>query len=154
MHRVDVVALCGYMSIVTKPVIENFLTLNVHPADLRIKDGSGRREYEGCMGEGCVTKAIANGENEIRSTTHIVTEDIDAGQILLVSKPVRLDAPEITGRLPDEASHHYLEKLKAEGDWKIYPETIKMLAEGRLGQDESGNAYLDGKAIPDGYEMR
>ena len=154
MHRVDVVALCGYMSIVTRLVIGSFLTLNVHPADLRIKNGSGRRKYAGCMGEGCVTKAIANGEKEIRSTTHIVTEDIDAGQILLVSKPVRLDSPDITSRLPEEAAHYYLEKLKAEGDWKIYPETIKTLAEGRFSQDDSGNAYLDGKAIPDGYEMR
>lgn len=153
LHRIDVVALCGYMSLVTKPVIENFLTINVHPADLRIKDKNGRRAYAGCMGAGCVKKAMTNGESEVRSTTHIVTEDVDAGQILLVSKPVKLDSPEITSRLTDEATHHYHEKLKEQGDWKIYPETLKMLAEGRLAMDDRGTVHLDGEPILNGYEI-
>ncbi len=154
LHRIDVVALCGYMSIITKPVIGEFLTLNVHPADLRIKDSDGGRKYAGCMGAGCVKKAIMNDESEVRSTTHIVTENVDAGQILLVSKPVKLDSPEIKGRLADEAAHHYLEKLKQEGDRKIYPETLRMLAEGRFAADESGTIYLDGRAILNGWEMK
>ena len=33
-HNVDVVALCGYMSIVSGEICDNFLTVNVHPADL------------------------------------------------------------------------------------------------------------------------
>jgi len=37
-HKVDVVALCGYLSIVSGEICDNYLTLNVHPADLRILD--------------------------------------------------------------------------------------------------------------------
>lgn len=155
MHKADVVALCGYMSLLTKPVIGNFLTLNVHPADLRAKDGSGRRKYAGCMGADCVKMAILNGENSVRSTTHIVTDELDGGQLLLVSRPVKLDADSgsSNGEL-EKISHVYQEKLKEEGDWKIYPETIKMLAEGRFAIDERGTIYLDGKAIPEGKELQ
>ena len=143
MHKVDVVALCGYMSIITKPVIGNFLTLNVHPADLRIKDGSGRRKYAGCVGPDCVKKAIMNGDKEIRATTHIVSEEVDSGQLLLVSKPVKLDT--------NITAHEYQQKLKEEGDWKIYPETLRLLAEGRFSADEKGMVYLDEKYIPEGH---
>ncbi len=150
MHSVDVVALCGYMSLLTKPVIGQFLTVNVHPADLRIRDG-GRRVYASCMGADCVKKAMLNGENIVRSTTHIVTDELDGGQLLLVSKPVGVSKANDTEEL-ERLSHKYQDKLKEEGDWKIYPETIKMLAEGRFSSNARGAIFLDGKAIPEGKE--
>ena len=154
MHKVDVVALCGYMSIVTRPVIGSFLTLNVHPADLRIKDESGRRKYAGCMGSDCVKKALMNREKEVRSTTHIVAEEVDQGQLLLISKPVKLDASSgSSGEELEKVAHEYQEKLKEGGDWKIYPETIQMLAEGRFVADEKEMIYVDGRPIPEGHVM-
>ncbi|MBI2549750.1 phosphoribosylamine--glycine ligase [Candidatus Woesearchaeota archaeon] len=156
MHKADIVALCGYMSIITKPVIGSFLTVNVHPADLRIKDESGGRKYAGCMGSECIKKAMINGEKEARSTTHIVTENVDQGQVLLVSKPVRLDITNIRSSNEEELdkiAHEYQEKLKEQGDWKVYPETIKMLAEGRLAADEKGTIYADEEARQNGLEM-
>ncbi len=153
MHKVDVVALCGYMSIVTRPVIGSFLTVNVHPADLRAKDGKGQRLYAGCMGPDCVKKAIAHGDREIRATTHIVNDKVDAGQLLLVSKAVILDVYDnCSGEELEKTSHKYQQKLKEEGDWKIYPETLKLLAEGRFAADEKGIICLDGKQIPEGSE--
>lgn len=155
LHKIDVVALCGYMSIITKPVIGQFLTLNVHPADLRKKNSSGRREYAGCMGAGCVKKAILNNEKEIRATTHIVNDEVDAGQLLLVSKAVKLEKSSYSSDDElEKISRQYQEKLKEEGDWKIYPETIRMLAEGRFAADEKGTIYLDGRAILNGWEMK
>ncbi len=151
VHKADVVALCGYMSIITKPVIGSFLTINVHPADLRIKDVAGRRKYAGLGGSDCVKKAVIEGEGEIRSTTHIVTEEVDGGQLLLVSKPVSLPGI-ISGQL-DASAHEYQEKLKREGDWKVYPATIQMIAEGRFAKNWQGIIYLDGKAIPEGMEI-
>ncbi len=162
MHKVDVVALCGYMSIVTRPVIGNFLTVNVHPADLRVKEGSGKRKYAGAE---CVKRAILNGEKEIRATTHVVSEGVDEGQILLVSKPVKLEVSSSYGSKPffekglskneelERISHVYQEKLKEEGDWKIYPETLKLLAKGRFAADSTGAIYLDGKPIPNGHAV-
>ncbi|MBI2176036.1 phosphoribosylamine--glycine ligase [Candidatus Woesearchaeota archaeon] len=153
MHKVDAVALCGYMSIVTSPVIGNWLTVNVHPADLRTKDSRGQRLYAGCMGPECVKKAITNGDKEIRATTHIVNEKVDAGKLLLVSKAVKLDiGRSYSGEELEKIAHEYQQKLKEEGDWKVYPETIRMLAEGRFAADGKGTVYLDGKKIPEGQE--
>ncbi len=129
-NRIDAVAMCGYRSITTKEIFGNFLTINVHPADLRILDGNGKRLYAGCRGAGCVRKAIENMEKETRATTHIVTEDVDGGPILMVSEPVRIDA-----KLTDSEN---LERLKELGDLKIYPETLKRLAEGNYWIDENG----------------
>ncbi len=148
MHKADIVALCGYMSIVTRPIIRNFLTVNVHPADLRKKNSDGTRKYAGLGGSDCVKKAIMDKESEIRSTTHIVTDEVDAGQILLVSKPVVLpqNAREV------EAGQ-YQEKLKEVGDWEIYPLTLKMIAEGKFARSDKGVIYFDGKPIPEGKEV-
>ncbi len=122
-RKVDAVAMCGYRSITTSEIFSKFITVNVHPADLRILDRNGRKLYAGCKGAGCVRKAIENKAGEMRATTHLVTEEVDGGPIIMVSGPVRID-----GNLSDDEN---LERLKEQGDWKVYPETIKRLAEGR-----------------------
>lgn len=129
-EKADAVAMCGYGSVTTSEIFGNFLTVNVHPADLRILDGNGKRLYAGCRGAGCVRKAIENRAKEIRATTHLVTGEVDGGPVLMVSEPVKIDE-----NLSDSEN---LERLKEEGDWKVYPETIKRLAEGRFWADESG----------------
>ncbi len=128
--RIDAVAMCGYRSITTGEIFRNFLTVNVHPADLRIPGTNGKKLYAGCKGAGCVRKAVESGRREMRATTHLVTEDVDGGPILTVSEPVMIDE-----KLSDEAN---LERLKELGDLKIYPETIKKLAEGSYWADENG----------------
>ncbi|MAG15961.1 5-formyltetrahydrofolate cyclo-ligase [Candidatus Woesearchaeota archaeon] len=122
-HNVDVVVLCGYMSVVTEEICDNYLTLNIHPADLRILDDKGARLYAGCMGAGCIKKVIENNGKELRSSTHIVTAEVDGGAVIMVSAPVKID---------NNDERQLLEKLKEQGDWKVYPETVKRLAEGRF----------------------
>ncbi len=129
-NMLDTVAMCGYRSLTTSEIFDNFLTVNVHPADLRILDRNGKKLYAGCKGAGCVRKAIESGAKEMRTTIHLVTEDVDNGPILMVSEPVKIDE-----KLSDSEN---LERLKEQGDWKAYPETIKRLAEGRFFADDSG----------------
>lgn len=129
-NGIDAVAMCGYRSITTTEIFNNFLTANVHPADLRILDGNGKKVYAGCNGAGCVKSVIENRGKEMRATTHLVTEEVDGGPILMVSEPVLIDR-----KLSDSEN---LERLKEAGDWKIFPETIKRLAEGRFWADENG----------------
>lgn len=133
-HRIDVVALCGYMSILTGEVCDKFLTVNIHPADLRILDANGRRKYAGCMGSACIRKAAEDGMKEARSTTHIVTSEVDGGQVIMVSKPVSIEGKD---------EHEALEELKQKGDWAIYPETIRGIAEGRFYIDDEEGMVLD-----------
>lgn len=158
-YEIDVIALAGYMSITTKPLLEayNGRVINVHPADLSIME-KGDRKYVGIH---VVRDAILSGERELRSSTHIVREEVDRGEILLISKPLPVTRPEgvslelfahdekILERMVDE----HQDRLKELGDWIIYPLTLQMISEGRFALDEKGNVYLDGEILPKGLRF-
>ncbi len=82
---VDVVVLCCYLRILTAPMLAAFpcRILNLHDSDLP--------KYVGLH---ATRDAIRAGERETRATAHWVTEEVDAGPILLRSKafPVLGDA--------------------------------------------------------------
>ena len=44
-------------------------------------------------------------------------------------------------------------RLKEVGDWKIFPQTVEMIARGRFSIDEDNNVYVDGHPIPKGYRL-
>ena len=155
-HGVDIVALCGYMSIVTSAVYSRFVTLNVHPADLTKVEADGKRIYAGCMGAGCIRKAIVNGETEVRSTVHLVNGELDGGPVIALSPPVKIDfdVDGHSGEELSEAAEAYQEILKEKGDWVVYPETIRMLAEGRMKiGGKSGEVHVDGVLMENGYRL-
>lgn len=156
-HRPDAIVLAGYMSVVTKPLLEAFpgRIINVHPADLRILEG-GRRRF---TGDFAVRDAILAGEPAVRSTTHVVREQVDGGEILMVSDPVPvalpegmrredLGAPENRDLLRKIAGEHQ-DRLKRVGDWVILPKTLERLALGRYALDDEGRVYLDGEPVMD-----
>jgi folate-dependent phosphoribosylglycinamide formyltransferase PurN len=152
-YRVDAIVLAGYMSVVTAPLLAAFggRIINVHPADLRILEG-GRRKY---TGDYAVRDAILAGEKVLRATTHIVREEVDGGEILMVSSPVQVELPEgLEARSPARPEHRDLwnriadehqERLKKTGDWKILPKTLEWLARGRYSSDREGRICLDGE---------
>ena len=85
----DLILLSGFMRIVRNPLLKEYggRIINVHPADLRVKEG-GKRKYRGTD---TVYKTIVSGDREIRSTVHLVTRGVDQGPILVVSEPVQID---------------------------------------------------------------
>jgi len=149
-HGVDVIALAGYMSITTKPLLDGYSgrIVNVHPADLTIMAGAERRY----IGMHTVRDAVLAGEKEIRATTHVVREKVDAGEILVVSRGIPVRLPE--GATPEKLAgdkellrvvvEEHQDRLKRLGDWEIYPLTVQMIGEGRFALD-SGKVFLDGK---------
>lgn len=156
-YCVDAVVLAGYMSVVTSPLLEAFpgRIVNVHPADLRIQE-AGRRKY---TGDHAVRNAILAGETLLRSSTHIVREDVDYGEILMVSRGVPVQLPEgmtLTElALPQNrdivkrvAAEHQ-SRLKETGDWVILPRTLEWLARGRYSLDENRRVFLDGSPLED-----
>ena len=140
-HEIDVVALCGYMSLLSDEICDRYVTLNVHPADLRILDANGKRAFAGCIGAACIKRVIKRGGKEIRSTTHVVTREVDSGAVLMVSDPVKLEFEE--GSNLDETATKYQGILKEKGDWKIYPETVRRLGLGRFWIDNEENFAID-----------
>jgi len=148
-YPIDIIALAGYKSITTKPLLDKYpgKVLNVHPADLSIMDGK-ERKY---IGIHTVRDAIIEGETELKSTTHIVREKVDHGEILLISEPVPIMLPsKVTindlkknKKLLKKIVDDHQTQLKEKGDWQIFPATIQMIAEGRFAL-EGKWAYLDG----------
>jgi len=131
--------------------------VNVHPADLSVMEG-GDRKYVGIH---VVRDAILAGERELRSSTHIVREEVDRGEILMISKPLPLEFPEgvdlrilerddeLLAKVVDE----HQERLKKLGDWVIYPLTLQMIAEGRFALDDQGVMHFDGRMVPHGHRL-
>lgn len=160
-YEFDMVALAGYMSIVTQPIFDAYgrRIVNVHPADLSVTDGNKRRY----TGDRAVALAIKSGEKALRATTHLVSERVDYGEILMVSHPVAVKLPDgVTVEMLKDAKNRVLlnkianehqELLKEKGDWDIFPKTLEMIALGRFGLHEKGLVFLDEKPIPHGYRL-
>ena len=160
-YDLDLIALCGYMSIVTRPLLERYedRIVNVHPADLSVREGDGRK-YTGLN---AVRDAILAGEKKLHSSTHIVREKVDYGEILMRSPPVDVILPSgVTlqdlhkpenAALTRRISAKHQTKLKEKGDWVIYPKTLEILGEGRYTVNGRGNIYVDNVLMPNGFRL-
>jgi folate-dependent phosphoribosylglycinamide formyltransferase PurN len=154
-YRIDLIALGGFMSIVTSPLLDEYRgrIINVHPADLS-KMMDGKRKY---TGPHAVRDAILAGERYLRSTVHIVRKEVDSGEILAISKPVKvklpygvevedLNRPE-NSQLLRNISDENQDRLKENGDWIMFPMVVEMIGKGRFGIDNQGNVFLDGRIM-------
>ena len=158
-YNIHTIALCGYSRIVTKPLIDNYLIVNVHPGDLSVIE-NGKRKYVG-LHHIPVKKTIVSGERFLHSTTHIVTEELDDGPILLISKGLKVELPDginvhklkSNDIMLNELSKEHQNKLKEIGDWQVLPLTLHWIAEGRFTMDDSKNLYLDGNKIDEGFRL-
>ena len=83
---VDLVVLCCYLRILTAPMLAAFpgRIINLHDSDLAIRNARGTPRYVGLRS---TRDAIVAGERETRATVHWVSEEVDAGPILLRSDP-------------------------------------------------------------------
>lgn len=145
---VDVIALGGYMS---------FLTLtgaiNVHPADLSLVNAGGARTF---VGDDAVMDAILAGQSELRSSTLFTDLGVDSGPLLMVSDPIAVELPAPLDQLRAEperlrqVADDNQERLKEGGDWVVFPATVQLIAQGRLGLGEDGVVTLDGQPRPGG----
>jgi len=162
--HIDVAAYAGYMSIATEPLINAFLGVNVHPADLSVMSKE-KRKY---AGDHAVRDAVEAGEKQLRASTHLIEERVDYGKILMISAPLSVPYDEIRSRLlsKDPETLNALERnmisdfvkeqqnhLKEIGDWVIFPRTLEYIADGRYAQDGQGNLYFDNQPIPQGLRL-
>jgi len=82
---VDTVVLVGYLFVITEPLLRPFRgrIINVHDADLTLRNASGGPRYPGLH---ATRDAIVAGECETRSSVHIVTPELDAGPVIARSE--------------------------------------------------------------------
>lgn len=83
-YRPDLIVLCGYLHIVTEPLLAAFpgMIINLHDADLTVLGGDGRPRFRGLHS---TYDALAAGRAETRSTVHLVTAEVDQGPPLVRS---------------------------------------------------------------------
>lgn len=112
-HEVELVALAGYMRIVTPVLIAAFPNrmMNIHPSLLPAFPGLKAQQ-----------QALDWGVKVSGCTVHFVTEGVDAGPIIKQAL-----VPVQQGDTPDSLAARILVE-----EHRIYPEALQLYAEGRL----------------------
>jgi phosphoribosylglycinamide formyltransferase-1 len=126
-HQPDMIALAGFMRILSARFIEHYLgrMLNIHPSLLPA--------YRGLHTHARVLEA---GDTEHGASVHFVTAELDAGPVVLQSKvAVEPGDTEATLSARVQATEHI-----------IYPRVLGWCAQRRLAWRE-GAAWLDGRRL-------
>lgn len=119
-HRVDVVALAGWSSILDPIVVDPFerRILNIHPSLLPAFAGSMSPEPQAA--------AIRAGIAVSGCTVHLVTREVDAGPIL-----AQVEVPVLPGDTVESLSARILAE-----EHRLYPRVLQSVAEGRIRLDD------------------
>jgi len=125
--RPDLVALAGFMRILSPAFVDQFAgrLMNIHPSLL--PDYPGLDTHR---------RAIADGAREHGATVHFVTQDLDAGPVIIQGRVEVLE----------DDSEHTLAARVHEVEHRIYPEAVRWFASGRL-RLEDDVATLDGQPL-------
>jgi phosphoribosylglycinamide formyltransferase-1 len=125
--RPDLIVLAGYMRILPASTVNAYLgrMLNVHPSLLPAYPGLDT-----------YARAMAAGERQHGATIHFVTPELDAGPAI------------IQYRVPIKAgdTEAILRHRVQTGEYRIYPEAIRWIAEGRV-QLAANKVLLDNEAL-------
>ncbi|MFB6110029.1 MAG: formyltransferase family protein [Halodesulfurarchaeum sp.] len=126
----DLVALDGYMQILSETFLENvLLTINVHPSLLPAFPGTQVHERvldAGVAVTGCTVHVVTDAVEEDGS---VIEEEIDAGPIITQEPvPVR----------PEDDPESLKRRVLHEGEFRAYPRAIEMIAAGQVDVDGEG----------------
>ncbi|WP_419420745.1 formyltransferase family protein [Legionella sp. D16C41] len=121
--NIDTLIYAGFMKISPSFFVQEFPGINVHPADLTIKNEQGKPRY---VGMHAIRDAINNGEVYLASTAHIVDSEVDCGMPVMISKKLSLN-----GRLTRDISLVH-EQLKLSCEHLLYPCLLELLSRGAL----------------------
>lgn len=115
----DLVVYAGFMTILDSQVVEAFpyKMMNVHPALIPSFCGKG---FYGLHVHDAV---LASGVKLTGATVHFVTEDCDAGPIIL-QKAIAVNE--------DDTSETLQKRVMEQCEWKILPEAVSLFCEGRI----------------------
>ena len=142
----DVLIFAGYVWVATPVLVNQFQIINAHPADLSVMNGD-TRAYGGADGIGDALKA---GERQLHSSVHLVTNKVDDGPVLFISKPVAVETD--ADLTPQERWRKYLKLVNAESRILI-PLAVEQMANGNITQDKAGMLYFKGDPIPNGHRL-
>jgi phosphoribosylglycinamide formyltransferase-1 len=119
--QIDLILYAGFMRIATRSFCTRFPGVNIHPADLTVRDSSGLAKYRGMN---VIEEAILGGDRYLASSVHVVDYLVDEGDVLAVSP--QLDR----STLPGLSTAEIHEQMKVQCEHPTYPAVIEMLANG------------------------
>ena len=123
-HRPDLVALAGFMRILTPSFIERYSgrIMNIHPSLLPAFPGLHTHR-----------RALAAGVRIHGCTAHFVTTDLDSGPVIVqAAVPVQ----------PGDTEEQLAARVLAQ-EHRIYPQAIRWFCEGRLRLGRNGSVTVD-----------
>jgi phosphoribosylglycinamide formyltransferase-1 len=117
-RRPDLIVLAGYMQLLSAPFVQRFRNrvVNIHPALLPSFPGLD-----------AIGQALAAGVETTGVTVHFVDEGVDTGPAI-----AQREVP-----VPPGVSREQLEAAVHAVEHELYPEAIRMIAEGRVRIDPS-----------------
>ncbi len=168
--RHDFGLLAGFIPLTN--IVADFPCLNVHPGDLTITGPDGQRLYAG-LHSLPVENAILDGRTSLRSSVIRAVpytpgvREVDEGSILGISAPMPVLLPQgvTLGQLREIAKNRkkgfrndllgtiaddHIERLKQEGDWKVFPAVVDNFARGNYSRTPAGGLLWreNGEWIP------
>ena len=118
-ERADLVVYAGFMTILDSQVVEEFegRMMNVHPALIPSFCGKG---FYGLR----VHRAVLDsGVKLTGATVHFVTEDCDAGPII-IQKAIEVNN--------DDTPESLQKRVMEQCEWKILPKAVSLFCQGRI----------------------
>lgn len=117
--NINLVVMAGFMVIITQELVDAYpnAILNIHPSLIPSFCGKG------CYGLHVHEKALQYGVKVSGATVHFVSEECDAGPIVL-QKAVAVedgDTPEVLQR-----------RIMEQAEWVILPQAVALFCQGRL----------------------
>ena len=121
LHKLDIqlVVMAGFMTIVTGELFQAYehAVINIHPSLIPSFCGKG------CYGLHVHEKALRYGVKVSGATVHFVTEECDAGPIIL-QKAVDV--------LPDDTPEVLQRRIMEACEWKLLPQAVSLFCQDRL----------------------
>ena len=116
---IDLVVMAGFMTIVTEELFQSYANavINIHPSLIPSFCGAG------CFGLHVHEKALSYGVKVSGATVHFVTQECDAGPIIL-QKAVEVlpgDTPEVLQR-----------RIMEQCEWKLLPKAVSLFCQDKL----------------------
>jgi len=115
----ELIVLAGYLSLLGPKIVSRYSNriINIHPALIPSFCGAGM------YGIKPHKAALAKGVKVSGATVHFVNENYDEGPILL-QKAVDV--------LPDDTPESLQKRIMQECEWKILPQAIRLIADGKV----------------------
>lgn len=116
---IQLVVMAGFMTIVTEELFQSYenAVINIHPSLIPSFCGPG------CYGLHVHEKALAYGVKLSGATVHFVTQECDAGPIIL-QKSVEV--------LPDDTPEVLQRRIMENCEWKLLPQAVSLFCQDKL----------------------